>query len=87
MYQDLSGSGAETVSHLRDNGRITIMFTAFDGPPNIVRLYGKGEDFLGPQLQCVANDVFYGQGNVMSVVLRNTTNYSQRKTDSHLQER
>lgn len=42
-YLDLTGSGAETASHLLDNGRITLMFCAFDGPPNIVRLYGTGE--------------------------------------------
>jgi len=42
-YLDLTGSGAETIAHLRDNGRITLMFCAFDGKPNIVRLYGRGE--------------------------------------------
>jgi hypothetical protein len=42
-YLDLTGSGVETIAHLRDNGRITIMFCAFDGKPNIVRLYGHGE--------------------------------------------
>nr|WP_062338407.1 pyridoxamine 5'-phosphate oxidase family protein [Herbidospora sakaeratensis] len=42
-YLDLDGSGVETISHLRDNGRITIMFAAFSGPPKIVRLYGSGE--------------------------------------------
>lgn len=42
-YLDLTGSGVETIAHLRQNGRITIMFTAFDGPANIVRLYGTGE--------------------------------------------
>ena len=36
-------SGVETISHIRENGRITIMFNAFDGPPRIVRLFGKGE--------------------------------------------
>ncbi|MGI9529105.1 MAG: pyridoxamine 5'-phosphate oxidase family protein [Acidimicrobiia bacterium] len=41
-YLDLTGSGAETIAHLRDNGRITFMFCAFDGPPRIVRLYGTG---------------------------------------------
>ena len=41
-YLDYHGSGAETIAHLRENGRITIMFCAFDGPPNIVRLYGTG---------------------------------------------
>ena len=42
-YQDLVGSGAETIAHIRQNGRITIMFCAFDGPPFILRLYGTGE--------------------------------------------
>ncbi len=42
-YLDLTGSGAETIAHLRDNGRIVLMFCAFDGPPRIVRLYGRGE--------------------------------------------
>jgi hypothetical protein len=41
-YLDYTGSGAETIAHLRDNGRITLMFCAFDGPPNIVRLHGHG---------------------------------------------
>ncbi|KAI1790498.1 hypothetical protein LXA43DRAFT_890910 [Ganoderma leucocontextum] len=41
-YQDLSGSGVETISHLRENGRITLMFNAFEGPPRIVRLFGAG---------------------------------------------
>jgi hypothetical protein len=42
-YLDHIGSGAETIAHLRENGRITIMFCAFDGQPNILRLYGRGE--------------------------------------------
>jgi hypothetical protein len=42
-YLDLIGSGIETVAHLRENGRITILFCAFDGPPRIMRLHGKGE--------------------------------------------
>ncbi|KAL2148636.1 hypothetical protein VTH82DRAFT_2190 [Thermothelomyces myriococcoides] len=43
-YMDLSGSGTETIAHLHEpgNGRITIMFSAFDGPPRIVRLFGHG---------------------------------------------
>ena len=39
-YLDLTGSGSETVAHLRENGRITVMFCAFEGAPNIVRLHG-----------------------------------------------
>src|SRR6516165_1001263 len=41
-YLDLTGSGIETVAHLRQNGRITLMFCAFEGRPLIVRLYGRG---------------------------------------------
>ncbi len=41
-YADLGGSGIETVSHIRENGRVTFMFCAFDGAPNIMRLYGRG---------------------------------------------
>ena len=43
VYQDFTGSGAETIAHLRENGRMIIMFCAFEGPPKIVRLHGKGE--------------------------------------------
>ena len=41
-YLDLTGSGIETVAHIRQNGRVTIMFCAFEGRPLIVRLYGRG---------------------------------------------
>ena len=41
-YLDLTGSGVETIAHVRENGRITLMWCAFDGPPRIVRLYGRG---------------------------------------------
>jgi len=41
-YLDLTGSGAETIAHLRDNGRIVLMFCAFEGPPKIVRVHGAG---------------------------------------------
>src|ERR1700742_1900268 len=41
-YQDYTGSGAETVAHLQENGRIVIMFCAFTGGPKIVRLHGRG---------------------------------------------
>ena len=55
-YLDLTGSGVETIAHLRENGRIVLMFCAFQGPPNILRLYGRGRvveptnaDFAGLQ--------------------------------------
>ncbi|HFB55053.1 MAG TPA: pyridoxamine 5'-phosphate oxidase family protein [Hellea balneolensis] len=41
-YLDLGGSGIETLAHLKENGRITIMFCAFEGKANILRLYGHG---------------------------------------------
>jgi hypothetical protein len=41
-YLDLTGSGNETAAHLLENGRITVMFCAFSGPPRILRLYGRG---------------------------------------------
>jgi hypothetical protein len=44
-YLDLVGSGAETIAHLRENGRITILFCSFEGPPLLLRLYGRGEVF------------------------------------------
>ncbi|HVT00280.1 MAG TPA: pyridoxamine 5'-phosphate oxidase family protein [Solirubrobacterales bacterium] len=42
-YLDMVGSGAETVAHLRENGRIVVMLCAFEGPPRILRLHGRGD--------------------------------------------
>src|ERR1700749_5337776 len=42
-YLDMVGSGAETIAHVRENGRIVVMFCAFSGPPRIVRLHGRAE--------------------------------------------
>ncbi|MGA5820085.1 pyridoxamine 5'-phosphate oxidase family protein [Kitasatospora sp. NPDC094028] len=42
-YLDFGGSTAETLAHLRENGRITLMWTAFEGPPTVVRVHGRGE--------------------------------------------
>lgn len=41
-YLDFNGSGVETIAHLKENGRIVLMFCAFQGPPDILRLYGEG---------------------------------------------
>ena len=41
-YLDLTGSGVETIAHLRDNGRVTLMACAFNGAPRISRIYGAG---------------------------------------------
>jgi Pyridoxamine 5'-phosphate oxidase len=45
-YLDLTGSGNETSAHLKENGRITLMFCAFSGSPSILRLYGQGQAVL-----------------------------------------
>jgi len=42
-YLDFGGSHAETIAHLRENGRITLMWCAFDGPPTVLRVHGRGE--------------------------------------------
>jgi hypothetical protein len=52
-YLDYVGSGAETIAHLRENGRIVVMLCAFEGPPRIVRLHGRGEVVL-PGDRCFA---------------------------------
>jgi hypothetical protein len=53
-YLDIVGSGNETSAHLLENGRITFMFCAFDGPPNILRLYGDGSTVLPGDAQWAA---------------------------------
>lgn len=54
-YLDIVGSGAETIAHVRENGRIVVMFCAFGGPPRIVRLHGRGEVLLAgePEYEAV----------------------------------
>ncbi len=42
-YVDFTGSGVETIAHVRENGRIVIMLCAFSGAPRILRLHGRGE--------------------------------------------
>lgn len=46
VYRDLTGSGVETIAHLRENGRISLMWCAFDRPPGIVRFQGVGRVFV-----------------------------------------
>ena len=54
-YLDLTGSGVETIAHLKENGRIVLMFCAFQGPPNILRLYGRGRavEPQDPEFSCL----------------------------------
>jgi len=64
-YLDQTGSGVETIAHLRENGRIVIMFCAFTGPPRIVRLHGKGRTLLaGNDEFAVLADRFPGGAGV-----------------------
>ncbi len=68
-YQDLVGSGVETIAHLRENGRITVLFCAFDGPPKIVRLHGRGEAIEAgePDFEAL-NALFPSRSTVRAVV-------------------
>lgn len=47
-YLDVVGSGVETIAHLKENGRIVLMFCNFEGPPSIVRLHGRGRVIEAP---------------------------------------
>ncbi|HET9060581.1 MAG TPA: pyridoxamine 5'-phosphate oxidase family protein [Acidimicrobiales bacterium] len=72
MYLEQTGSGVETVAHLRENGRIVIMFCAFDGAPRIVRLHGRGRAVLATDAEFADLQARFpgGQGTgVRSVVV------------------
>jgi hypothetical protein len=68
-YLDLTGSGVETIAHLRENGRICVMFCAFEGPPRIVRVHGTG-DVVEPHDEEFAslNAHFDGYPGVRSII-------------------
>ena len=55
-YLDMIGSGAETIAHLRENGRIVVMFCDFEGPPRIVRLHGRGTVLPAGAIEFPAGD-------------------------------
>lgn len=62
-YLDRTGSGAETAAHLRVDGRLTIMFCAFEGAPLILRLYGRGTSHLrgGERYKTLLAEAFGGE--------------------------
>ncbi|MGW1023446.1 pyridoxamine 5'-phosphate oxidase family protein [Streptomyces sp. NPDC002577] len=73
-YLDFAGSGAETIAHLRENGRITLMWCAFQGPPNIVRVHGRGEavfrdDPRFPGLLTHFPDIDHGQHGLRAIIV------------------
>ena len=80
-YLDQTGSGVETIAHLRENGRVVLMFCAFSGPPRIVRLHGRGRSVLrdAPEFERYAH-LFAGAAGVgvRSVVIVDV----QRTSDS-----
>ena len=78
-YVDQTGSGVETIAHLRENGRIVVMFCAFEGPPRIVRLHGRGRAVLAgePNFAGLANRFPGGAGTgVRSIVVVEVTRIS-----------
>lgn len=65
-YLDISGSGSETIAHLRENGRIVVMLCAFEGPPRIVRFHGRGEVLLAsdPRFEAVRAEAGFEDASV-----------------------
>ena len=69
-YLDLTGSGAETIAHSKQNGRVTFMFCGFDGKPNIVRLYGTSRVARpGDQEFAELLDLFPQHDGVRSIIV------------------
>jgi len=69
-YQDFTGSGVETIAHLRENGRIVIAFCAFNGLPKIVRLHGKGEVVTQAHSEFAKLSAYFPQNAGMRAVIR-----------------
>jgi len=70
-YLDLTGSGAETIAHLRQNGRITIMFCSFQRAPKILRLYGTGRVVLPGEPDWPGLAAHFGSGHDQRAELGN----------------
>jgi hypothetical protein len=73
-FLDQTGSGVETIAHLKENGRIVVMFCAFTGPPRIVRLHGSGRAVLTdmPEFNSLVGQFPGGSGvGVRSVIVVN----------------
>ncbi|EPQ61268.1 hypothetical protein GLOTRDRAFT_14668, partial [Gloeophyllum trabeum ATCC 11539] len=71
-YEDLTGSGDETIAHLKENGRITILFSAFEGPPTIARLFGTGtcvHEFGSPEYDLFISAVTRTPGSRAVIVI------------------
>jgi hypothetical protein len=73
-YLDFAGSNAETIAHLRENGRITLMWCAVQGPPSILRIHGRGEpifrdDPRWPELIAHFPDIELGAHGVRAIIV------------------
>jgi Pyridoxamine 5'-phosphate oxidase len=77
-YLDQTGSGVETIAHLRENGRIVLMFCAFTGPPRIVRLHGTGRVVLVDDPDFASLAVHFPQAGVgvRSIIVVDVTRIS-----------
>lgn len=66
IWLDMVGSGSETAAHLRADGRLTLMFCAFEGPPMILRLYGRGTSLVRgtPDYEALLGEHFGGSAPV-----------------------
>jgi hypothetical protein len=69
-WLDLTGSGVETIAHLRENGRIVLMFCAFEGPPRIVRLHGRGTVVEPGDAEFAALRARFGEHEGVRAVIR-----------------
>jgi Pyridoxamine 5'-phosphate oxidase len=76
-YLDLTGSGVETIAHLRDNGRITLMACAFDGNPRISRIYGRGAVHVAgsPEFDALASEFrdLPGRRSIIDIAVERVT--------------
>lgn len=76
-YLDVTGSGVETIAHLKENGRIVLMFCSFQGPPKIVRLHGHGRAVEPHQPEFAAlSSHFPAYDSVRSIILVEVTRVS-----------
>lgn len=76
-YLDLIGSGVETIAHLKENGRIVLMFCTFSGPPNVVRLHGRGRviESQSPEFSTYC-DMFPGYESTRAIIVVEVTRVS-----------
>jgi hypothetical protein len=75
-WLDLTGSGSETIAHLRENGRIVVMFCGFEGAPQIVRLHGRGRVVLPVDAEWARFDQFPDLLGARAIIVVDVTRVS-----------